>query len=1261
MDRFSTVAAAHVRVLVLPVGRIDRQRFLDFVRRLQDELAVIHHQELKEHAGDGDFLLSPTKPGAGRLLLHYTTSSVGEAILQLSPYEIFREPLLVVGVFGGGLGEDEEEGRKELKAATDYLRERHPRVVHRHLLVLKEGDDDTMKILDNATVVDQSHEAGHPSLVRAVRTLAVSFLRELSTYVQAMQASPSIPTPGQTSRSLQRASWMRDVESKSIPGSGYGTPRNVTSPPPPGEDGPSRPPSRSLASPATSFDHIPNTNTAVNALSRSDSNRGADGRGSSQDRAPIQGFGTNTSSETTKRRGRARVGIVVGSVYMMAGMWSEALQLLVEHTDKARLLQDQLWYAKGLENIIVCQLLQAWVGTNFQVPVICQQAIEKSISKQALKRFSTDSLAESTPGASSEPSAKRLSTMLPELVRQIVVLYRSSEGPLELPSLVVCEATVRGSKLLAILHNSDGALNAAALRQIVEKRRNISRKPLDPTSSSFKASSLQGSRLLAKSAIAEVVVSALPIHEDTIAVPDQLTLLGGIASVYSILGMDRKKAMTIKDLVVKLTAALNQARKLGAAEMGIHPAASLSAEHGTDSLTASMQESGGMLNMIADVANIYGVHLIGGEAQSEDQTAEQRLQHTRPRAFGGEALQFSTLRELLALCEASPDPYGILSLIASFFASAGPQSAVDGKPLSGGVAIAQAEQAHLASTISRTIGVSKQLGLTDTQAEYWDPYLLRDVAFSPRRTSSELIDWAKLKGARPASSQRDSANPLLYDPNARRQATAERSAILVEGEAIDCLLTLQNPYEVALDIESIKFVTEGVRLVANHEVLHLGPARVQQLLVSVTPSSTGKTEIKGCRIKLASFREELFHIIRKPWSMQQSLVVKNMGQEARSGDQDPKQKSAEPETATVSADVISPLPSLILKATSLVESSLMLLEGEKHTFEATIENVSDVEASILEIVGSVEGLSKAEASVTAIAPHDSVKLGLQVVGRAGMNQLRAEIFYAGPGQDSGYARMLSVPIIITVNAALQAHHLDVSESDQNDMLCASFDLGNTWPRTVSFACSVLNGKDWIIKQESTMAPGEVRRVYLDLSRWIDDVKSEPDSGDIRRALLDRFRITWDMDSRHGEVLLHNLPLPPEAVDTIRGSAVAIHLSLPDHTAAAPATKAGSFVVVRATVRNRSARTAPLLVELQPRLAGLSTQAPDSNARAVAGSLSRFVAALKAGESKEVDFAVCPLLTGALALTASVRNALSLEESVGSGSLGESKTTVIRVE
>ena len=77
---------------------------------------------------------------------------------------------------------------------------------------------------------------------------------------------------------------------------------------------------------------------------------------------------------------------------------------------------------------------------------------------------------------------------------------------------------------------------------------------------------------------------------------------------------------------------------------------------------------------------------------------------------------------------------------------------------------------------------------------------------------------------------------------------------------------------------------------------------------------------------------------------------------------------------------------------------------------------------------------------------------------------------------------------------------------------------------------------------------------------------------------------------------------------------------------------------------------------------MSDQAFDNNNRhqMVAGSLSRFVAALKPGETRDVDFALCPLLIGTLALSASVRSALGLQSGSQGEVLGRSKGVVVRV-
>ena len=90
MDRYSPVAPAVVRVQILPIGHIERTRFLDILRGLQHVASVIKLSELE--SGENE-LLSPRSYPEGRLIFNYTTSEATEQQKQLAPYELFRETL----------------------------------------------------------------------------------------------------------------------------------------------------------------------------------------------------------------------------------------------------------------------------------------------------------------------------------------------------------------------------------------------------------------------------------------------------------------------------------------------------------------------------------------------------------------------------------------------------------------------------------------------------------------------------------------------------------------------------------------------------------------------------------------------------------------------------------------------------------------------------------------------------------------------------------------------------------------------------------------------------------------------------------------------------------------------------------------------------------------------------------------------------------------------------------------------------------------
>lgn len=1250
MDRFSPVAPARIRALVLPVGQVERPRFLDFVRRLQNEVSIVplEHIDLDEQLADT--FLSPKNFSDGTLLYDFATAAPSEQQQQLSPFELFREPLLVIGVIDGQVDGD-GSGSEGFNGAFEYLRDKHPRVVHRQLLVLDPKPETPTAA--GAIGVARAEYARDRALKIALSELSARFLVELSTYTKAMQASPSIPTPGQTGRRLQRTTSLRDSDRR--PGSGTATPTSPT-----GDDG-SRPSSGSHGSPPpatsfTSFDQMSHRSSTPSALNSSESRATSitkSGTGeSSKDRVSMQGFGSGLSAEKTKKRGKARVGVVVGTIYMIAGQWREALNLLVEHTNTCRTLSDQLWYAKGLEHIVVCLILHAWASLEYQIPSLCFSFADRPSSTSVSKRFSVKfSNDNETAGSGVLATTRRLSTFLPDLLRQILTSYHGNEGALELPALLTSEATVRFAKLLAVALGAGGGLTPDALRILigdppsghdVTSPSEVKSERSSVISSRSRAASMTEStaRGLSKGQIVEILAQTSASKDDGLVVGEQIMILAGIASVYGILDMDRKKAMVLREMISKLTFALIQARKLGAAEMGIHPAASLSVDTGAATILAIADESGGVEKMMAELAAVYGAELV-------DQAA------VNARSFGSEALKVTVMREMVGFCEASPDVNGVLRLTASLLRAAVPDNTVDAATPSHGRAIARDEQIRLATTIGRAIGVSRHLGISGAQATYWDNYLVRDIQILQPDTNRMLVPRSKLIPDDVSSESRPSTNrgPLLYDPNARRVATADQPRLLMQHEQCECLLTLQNPLDVQVDIEDLSIVAEDAEVQTIFQRTILPPNCLQQVPIILIPSSTGEVKMTACRVKVSNCAEREFPIVRCATGSRIQMILKDVGQEARSD-----RSTTQPEGAVVEATITAPQPLLALGNTSVQDSRLMLLDGEHASFDITVRNTSNIPATILDTTPTTPLQARKLKGPSSIPAHEIATFTFQTTAYTGMTTTLADIAYGNADthdpEASKWARTLQIPLGVTVNAALQVHNLDAlpsipSSSAVEDSFLLSFDLINSWPKPINFTCVVNASKDI----EGTVAPGEVQKQYVRMQRW-EGVMMQ-DISEVREAFWRRLRIEWGSgDDRVGQVSMQGLNLPHEALKLVRGQGVQVSLGVVGEAKV----QVGAFVVVRASLKRRGEVVGPLFVQLLPRMKGVVGS--EQRRLAVAGNMHQIVMAKD--KEVEVDFALCPLLAGVVEVDAVVRPAVPADGKAKESWSGD-RSLMIRVE
>lgn len=1253
MDHFSPVAGAHIRVLVLPVGSIEHGRFARFVQRLQNEASLIALADVEQRSDDNGSLLSPKAFPQGSLLYRYSSAAPSEQQQQLSPYELFREPLLVIGVVVG-LDTGDEARRTDIDSATAYLKERHPRVVHRQLVILEQGDRQTAPDTSNVIPVYNAGEQNTPSLRAAVCELSARFLVELSTYAKAVNASPTIATPGQTARSLQRTVSLRDEDKRSSSG--------VSSPP--DEGSPSRAPSKAPPLPATSFDQIAGASSVQSGLARSDSRASSSsgkgkghGRTSSQDRVSVQGFGSSTSQEKARIRGKARVGIVSGSIYLMAGHWSEALRILVEHTSKSRSLSDHLWHARGLEQLMVCMLLLAWAGVEFQVPSICDPVAER-----------TGSSTRGRPGIDARLAAEgmqrqtfRLSVAIPDLAKLILSLYRYTEGSLELPAILPAEASVRVARLLATLSRV-GELTQTSLRPLIFAHHDASNALGRPKAAAPQLFVLAKSSSLSKSAIADILAQALPSND--MVAGDVIRLLAGIASTYSILNLDRKKAITIKDLVARLTQALIQARKLGAAEMGIHPAAALSVESGAEGLLPAAAESSGIGDLMGDLATVYGAAVIPA-------TRDVSPTYVQSKHFGNQLLQRDLLRELASFCEASPDPHGVLALTASLLRAAGPNAAVDLGSEDVSNAFAREEQMHYGTVISRTVAVSRHLGLTDVQAVYWDPFLIRDLMIVQPVGPRAVIDRTKINVAPKAADQPlGPGNPLLYDPAASRPGTAAKPTyLMIRNEPSECLITLQNPFDIPVDIEELELVSEGVTFASQHQPTTLGPLRFQQVALLVTPSAVGSAKIIGCRIKMQGCYAQVFPIVTPAWSARSPLTIKDIGLTGRRQEQlaaaepDLKQLGIEPET--ISATVIDEVPLLALENTEALESGLMLLEGESRSLELVLRNIGSISATVFEATDTSDVLrrddehklklrgvkhkrSKSFLPTTTVEPGECLTFRFRVEGKAGLSSTHANFYYQAGGSDqSKHARVVSVPVIMTVNAALQVQHLDITQPDEGNAgrLIVSFDIRNAWPRSVLYECfeKAARRLEWrrgsadVAQniQDGQLAPGEIRRIYLNIQHNTE-AEYEEDADTVRLRFLDQLHISWRVDEHSGYVDLTSLSLSAEAIDLVRGAPVSVVLTVDGQDSSkAHEVQIGGFVSIAARLTNRASGVGPLYVQLSPQA---SATGRDDRRFTITGTMRRVLKPLEKSGKAQVEFALCPVLAGSIDLDMIVRPA-----------------------
>ncbi|KAK4453586.1 hypothetical protein QBC34DRAFT_434356 [Podospora aff. communis PSN243] len=1194
LDPLLPIAPARVKALVLPIGRIKRGRFTAFVDRLHTE-HVIHLRDVTPDGRPHRNMFSPLAFPDGAMFYELITHQPPPSHLALSPFDLYREPLALIAVADGAeINEKvfskrmstgrtvEENNIRSLDQELEELRDRYPKILTHQVVIFDyvASKEKPVPIPEGIITVPPAAQQKRTTMKTVMCDISRLVLAEMTTLAKSFEGMNFIDSPGSSSGHQNGSSlggeepvglarrnshYALPTGTRSTSASGIADRSHVrmSMPPVPSKGGifgsggstPNRPSTpvggrSGLSNPPTTFDDI---NGAMNGSSPTSPEQNhparpdtADGfRTQSQDRISVQGFGPGGLNDRWRTKGKCRVQIVLGSLYLQAGLWSNAVKELSEGATIAKSINDHVWHGKALELIVVSLLLLGWKGLEFQIPNALLPPQEKGNGL-------VTQLQEAEARCPKQPRwLRHLQVYMPDLLERIIGLYSRISAE-HLPPLPLSEALIRFGKALAALHVANGELGQQSLDMMV-----LGKAPEKPLTTSPRFTIIPP-----RTQVVASVFRAFPASSsELLTTTDRVVILSGIASVLGVLGLQRKKAMVIKELVSVLIGGLVEARTRGAADVGIHPAAGLVALNALGAQANGAAGAAGLdlgegdiergidsfLSLLLKTYGVVGEGVISKEFDDSDSGVLERIQRqSAARFFGMQNVKLNILRSCINLSEALPDLGGVLKYSSDLLRTAGRGVAHGPRRTDTHPAISREEQVKLVSTIAKTSNLSKRLGNDNLAAEYWDEFLLRGIKLEPLPPTRTPVPHARstLSDATTARTSQD-VNPFIYNPFLKEPDTAAVERVLIAGEMASFRITLQNPYELEVDVESIRLETEGAEFESAVGATLIGPYRTQVLRISGTPKTAGPLKVTGAIMKVRGCRERRFPLFPEPWAPQDETKIKAIGLgalELHASTPSPAVQNLKPES--VELTVIAPQPVVVVKSSTLPQSSVMILEGERQAFSITLQNLSnttpvdfllfsfqdstqeplqralsDRDATPAELYEYELILAKKQAlrlrnrgdGKRFIPPGQTATFDFEILGKPGLTSGTIQVDYAhlGVAQDEVgekfYTRRVSQELTITVNASveisrvdvlplhgavpeplwrrtgLEGKHLPDRTSDEHCLIV--MDLRNAWPSNMVVELESDEG----VRIEEHILPGNTNRVILPIKRiYLED-------------------------------------------------------------------------------------------------------------------------------------------------------------------------------
>lgn len=736
-------------------------------------------------------------------------------------------------------------------------------------------------------------------------------------------------------------------------------------------------------------------------------------------------------SDKTKSRQKGRMLKYLGSMYLISGHWQNALRDFTEAANTLKGARDHLWFASALEGIGICLVLLSFLEVPVAIPPIALTSSHHS--------FTPDTSSEAISPSSSHSSILNgtLSSVpppmfefLPELTGNILTYFARSQTSQEesVPQIVYCETILRLANLLAITRMA-GGWNAASLSAIVRGTKVI--KNVLPDSPSI-------------GAITSWCNKAYGTDLKNMSVLAQANVYCGLAAIYSNIGLVRKRTFILRDLMVNIAPKIMRKRASNAASNGLYSDGFPSVDKQFISISDDESQNS-LVGLLDSLCHVYGA----GDVTS--------------MGCGWSELRVSFLKVSLAICESLLDFVGVVHYAGLLLSTSADVLSSD-------------EQLRISSVIQKAAESARTLGQGHVLASYWDSNLLRDIkmvqantSIAPQYTSKVTSSAVDLFIHNPYSAKRAS-----LDPQFRGSSQSKSDPIMVQNERVEFSVKLQNPFAFELHIYELTLLTgEDVTVKAVAKDIYVPARTIHEVILPVVPLGVGTLKILGCRIHVSGCEPRDFELIAKRKFLQDEKA-KHIGVYAALGKGEKERQMASLKW-NLAIGVIQAQPVMVLKALSLSQSWIMLLEGENQVFSFTVANISDVEANYVNLKFSDSTTQPLQVALNnkdlplneiyeveyflfnrkalrwkktnggngEVKPYTSKTYEINILGKRGMTDGIIQVEYSSDADIASgrahWSRTLSIPLNVTVNSSIELGGCDMIPLQHNQIFAESIE------------------------------------------------------------------------------------------------------------------------------------------------------------------------------------------------------------------------------